>query len=149
VERERRLIIIISCGAKKVAGEHKARDLYVGAYFRAQLAYALSRVPAEQVFVLSAKYGLVRLGDELEAYDLRMGEPGSVEPMYVGLQAEEVFKIGGDRVVALGGAGYVHFCRRVFGDDIETPLEGRGGLGQQIAWLRHEARRYRNGKLAA
>lgn len=69
---------IIPCGAQKLDGRHAAQDLYTGQAFRHQLAAALADTDAEHVLVLSAAHGLLRLTDEVDSYNLRMGQPGSV-----------------------------------------------------------------------
>lgn len=131
-------IVNISCGKQKLACPAQARELYTGPYFKATLAYALTIAPAENVFVLSAKYGLVRLGDRLKPYDLKMGEPGSVTIQTILRQAERM-GIEGRNVVALGGSRYVRIIRSLW-VSVETPLEGKGGLFQQIAWLRKQTK---------
>jgi hypothetical protein len=84
------MVVIISCGAKKLERAAPARDLYIGPYFRAILGYALTIAPAENIFVLSAKYGLVRLQDRLKPYDLKMGAAGGVDIRTVRRQAKRL-----------------------------------------------------------
>jgi hypothetical protein len=55
-----RKVILISCVSKKRSLKSKARDLYISALFKKNLHYALQQKP-EQIFILSAKYGLVML----------------------------------------------------------------------------------------
>jgi len=127
-------VIIVACGSKKRNEPSRARDLYAGPYFRAALSYALAVSPARDVFILSAKYGLLGLNDEIEPYDVAIGDPGAIMSKELSDQAE-VFGLLRERVTVLGGARYVKFCRKVW-RDIEAPLEGKGGIGTQIAWLR-------------
>lgn len=130
------MVVIISCGAKKLERAAPARDLYTGPYFKATLGYALTIAPAENIFVLSAKYGLVRLHDRLKPYDLKMGAAGGVKIRTVMRQAERL-GIATQNVIALGGSRYVGLIRKVW-SSVEAPLEGKGGLFQQIAWLRRQ-----------
>lgn len=132
------MIVIISCGAKKRPHSCAARDLYTGSYFRAALAYALAIAPPHKVFILSAKWGLLRLTDEIEPYELKMGAPGSVDVTTVQMQACRM-NIAHQRVVAVTGKAYREVCRAAWGE-IETPLAGKGGLFKQIAWMREQAR---------
>ena len=128
------MMLIIACGAKKLDRTACARDLYVGAYFKACLAYALALAPARDIFILSAKYGLIGINDHIEPYDLKMGEPGSITSIKLSEQAE----FGGlldEKVIVLGGKQYVGLCHKVW-PKLEAPLEGKGGLGKQIAWMR-------------
>jgi len=131
------MVVIISCGAKKLDRPARARDLYVGPYFKAALAYALTLTPPENIFILSAKYGLVGLDDRLKPYDLRMGQPGSVKIKTIIRQAERL-GVAGRYVVALGGRSYVSVIRKIW-FSVWAPLEGKGGLGDQISLMRSRA----------
>jgi hypothetical protein len=62
--------VLIGCSKKKRAGRHPARALYQGALFKAALAHA-QRIGAV-TFIVSAKYGLVQLDTELEAYERKL-----------------------------------------------------------------------------
>jgi hypothetical protein len=126
-------IVIISCGKQKLARPAPARELYIGAYFKTLLGYALSIAAAEDVFILSAKYGLVRIEKRLKPYDLKMGEAGSIELRTLKRQAKRL-GIASHGVIALGGKLYIGMIRKVW-ESVEAPLEGKGGLFQQRAWL--------------
>lgn len=81
--------MIIPCGAEKRDGTHAARDLYTGQMFRLALAAALEQLDGDttHVLVLSALHGLIRLTDQVAAYDVKMGQPGSVTATTVAAQA--------------------------------------------------------------
>lgn len=64
-------IILISCVSKKRTRKSKAKDLYISALFKKNLQYAWQQKP-DQIFILSAKYGLVTLDEEIEPYDLTL-----------------------------------------------------------------------------
>lgn len=64
-------IVLISCVSKKRLVKSKARDLYISPLFKKNLQYALTLQP-DQVYILSAKYGLVSLEEEIEPYDLTL-----------------------------------------------------------------------------
>lgn len=65
-------IILVGCGKMKSEAAAPACDLYVGPLFRARFEYASARgVP---VFIVSAKFGLVKPGDWLPPYDLTIAE---------------------------------------------------------------------------
>ncbi len=64
-------IVLISCVSKKRPVKSKARDLYISPLFKKNLEYALKLKP-DQIFILSAKYGLVSLDEEIEPYDLTL-----------------------------------------------------------------------------
>jgi hypothetical protein len=129
------MTIIVACGSKKLDRPASARCLYTGPYFKACLAYALTIAPAKDIFILSAKYGLIGLNDVIEPYDKRLGDPFSVTEFSLTTQAEQLGLLG-KRVTVLGGRKYVGLCRKVWRRGLEAPLEGKGGLGQQIKWMK-------------
>ena len=127
-------IVVIPCGAKKRPGTHRARDLYVGSYFTGCLRYALSIAPENRVFILSGKYGLLRLGDKIESYEMMLGQPGSVTLARVKAQAVE-FGIQDCACVAVAGSKYAGMCKSVW-KRTATPLAGVGGFGKQLQWMK-------------
>src|SRR5262245_30709215 len=130
------MIVIISYGAKKLDRAAPARDLYVGPYFKALLAYALTLAQAKDVLILSAKYGLIGVNERFEPYNLKMGEPGSITSIKLSDQAE-VYGLLAEKVIVLGGKLYTGLCRKVW-PNLEAPLEGKGGIGKQMAWMRRQ-----------
>lgn len=60
-------IFLISCVKKKLPHSARAKDLYVSPLFRAALQYAQNFSP-DRMFILSAKYGLVGLDNEIDLY---------------------------------------------------------------------------------
>jgi len=71
-------IALISCVSKKRPFKSKARDLYISPLFKKNLQYAFKLKP-DRIFVLSAKYGLVSLDEEIEPYDLTLNTMSSKE----------------------------------------------------------------------
>lgn len=64
----RKIIVLISCVSQKLPHKAKARDLYVSTLFKLNLKYANSLRPNE-IYVLSAKHGLLELDREIEPYE--------------------------------------------------------------------------------
>lgn len=75
--RQRRIVYVIPCGAKKVDKPTKAKDLYVGSMFKQALRAAESQGDGE-VLILSALHGLLHPDAIIEPYNLKMGDKGSV-----------------------------------------------------------------------
>ena len=73
-----RKIVLISCVAKKRTQKSRARDLYISPLFVKNLRYAEKLAP-DHIFILSAKYGLVALDEEIEPYDLTLNTMSSQE----------------------------------------------------------------------
>jgi len=132
------MMVIVACGAKKLDREARARDLYVGPYFKACLAYAMEIAPAKDIFILSAKHGLIGINDHIEPYDKKFGDPFSVTEFSL-TEYVEFCGLLDEKVIVLGGRKYVGLCRKVW-KKLEAPLEGKGGLGTQIAWMRSQTK---------
>jgi hypothetical protein len=107
-------LIVISCGSAKTDFVTNAEHLYTGAPFREGLRYAKTLVPREQIRILSAKYGLLRLDDLVEPYRIRMGKPGSIIAEKVQQQAAEQGIVNEPKVVVFGGIDYYNLCVKIW-----------------------------------
>ncbi|MER7316285.1 DUF6884 domain-containing protein [Streptomyces halstedii] len=144
-ERER--VVIVPCGGRKAMrtdGPRKgepipvlpAGEMYVGSYHRAarRAADVLTRGGRSgRVLILSAKHGLVELTEWIITYELRAGDPGTVDGETLRRQAHEL-GISGAAVTVLGGRAYVDLAREAF-PDLDAPLAGTRGIGEQLARL--------------
>lgn len=119
-------IVVVGCGARKLPYRAPAAGLYTGTYFRSCAITAAAIAPGRW-FILSARYGLVAPSEELEPYDLTLGQPGAVNAGRISAQAGEL----GLRspVTALCSVRYADLLARVF-RDVRRPLAGLG-IGQQ------------------
>lgn len=137
-----RRLVVIACGASKLDHRAPAVRLYTGQHFRASLAAALSvaRDPSTIVRILSAKYGLLRLDELVDPYELRMGDAGSVTGDELADQAAELGDV--EHVLALCPAAYADRLAEAFpAAVVERPLAGLG-IGKQrhvLAELRRQA----------
>jgi hypothetical protein len=122
-------LVIVSCGKAKRFTASTAQTLYTGPFVQAGLRWARSVVPVEAIFILSALYGLVHAQEEIEPYERRLGDPGSVTPAVLKQQvlARDLF----DRTVYVcAGVDYVRLCRTVWPDAIAPFGVERGHRGQ-------------------
>ena len=71
-------IVLQSCVKTKLTHRAKAADLYISSLFTLSRQYALSLNP-DRIFILSAKYGLVDLKQEIDPYDLTLNTMGVAE----------------------------------------------------------------------
>ena len=130
-------IILISCVSMKLDRKAKAKDLYISPLFKMNLAYAELLKP-KKIYILSAKYGLVDLEDELEPYEqtLNTMKMGQVKDWAIDVIEQMQGKINfqNDEIVFLAGERYRKFlmplCRHA-----KVPLEGLG-IGKQLGWLK-------------
>lgn len=127
-------VIIVACGAKKAAGPTTAGSMYVGRYHKAARR-AADALTAEEgtVYILSARYGLLRLDDVIEPYDQRAGAPGAIGVADLARQAEAL-GISGAEVTALTPAAYTAMIRKVWPEATAT-LAGTRSIGEQMSRL--------------
>jgi len=129
-------IVLISCVSKKLENKTKAKDLYVSPLFKKNLKYATSLKP-DNIFILSAKYGLVGLNEEIEPYDLTLNKMRSNEikewAKIVLNQLKKLTDLKIDEFIFLAGNNY----RKYLLPDItnyKVPMEGLP-IGKQLQWL--------------
>lgn len=61
-------IVLISCVSQKLSYREKVRYLYTSTLFKLNLKYAESLKP-DEIYVLSAKHGLIDLNQEISPYE--------------------------------------------------------------------------------
>jgi hypothetical protein len=66
-------IVLLSCVKSQHTYKAAVRDLYYGQFFSKCLKYAESQKP-DKILVLSSKYGLLRLDEEKEPYNVALSE---------------------------------------------------------------------------
>jgi hypothetical protein len=71
-------IVLISCVSKKLSHKAMAKDLYINPLFKLNLKYARQMKP-DEIFILFAKYGLLKLDTEIKPYDLTLNEMSAKE----------------------------------------------------------------------
>jgi hypothetical protein len=131
-----RKIILISCVSKKRTQRSKARDLYISALFKKNLQYAL-RLEPDEIFILSAKYGLVGLDEEIEPYNLTLNTMSSNEikewASGVLWQLSEKANLQEDQFTFLAGVKYRKYLLPNLAN-VEIPLKGLR-IGEQLQRL--------------
>lgn len=129
-------IVLISCVSKKRPLKSKARDLYISALFKKNLHYALQQKP-EQIFILSAKYGLVMLDEEIEPYDLTLNTMSASEVKQwatkVLHQLSAYTDLENDLFIFLAGAKYRKYLIPHL-SHVQIPFEGLT-IGKQLQQL--------------
>ena len=116
-----------------------ACDLYQGDLFRKSLAYARGLNP-DSIYILSAKYGLVGLEDEIEPYDTTLNTMPAHErrewSMRVLKALESVADLNTDQFTILAGKRYREGLVPAM-SNADFPLEGLG-IGKQLKWLKEK-----------
>jgi len=132
-------IILISCASKKINKKTKAQDLYISALFQKNLQYAKSLNP-DKIFILSAKYGLLKLDKEVEPYDKTLNRMRSCEikewANSVLSQLQKVVDLNKDEFVFLAGNNYRKFLLPSI-NNYKIPMLGLS-IGKQLKWLKEK-----------
>ncbi|MEV6529471.1 DUF6884 domain-containing protein [Streptomyces sp. NPDC051639] len=131
-------LIVIPCGARKLDHRARAADMYIGSYHRACRRAAEALRP-DRLVILSARYGLLGLDDEIDPYDTAHGAADAVTARLLREQAAERGITDLDPVVVLGGARHATLAKAVWPHAL-TPLSGTRGMGEQVARLAAMAR---------
>ncbi len=136
-----RTVVLISCVSQKLDYKSKAKDLYVSTLFKKNMAYT-DKLNPDKAYILSAKYGLLALDDEIEPYDLTLNTMKIKEKKEwadnVLEQLEKVEDISDTKFIFLAGANY----RKYLVEDMpyhEVPMEGLQ-IGKQLQYLTEQLR---------
>lgn len=129
--------ILISCVSKKLDYKAKAEEIYVSTLFKYNMQYAKS-MSADRIFILSAKYGLLDLRDEIEPYDQTLNKMKTEEirtwARRVLSDLRKATDIRNDKFVFLAGDKYRKFLLPHI-SNYEIPLEGMR-IGEQLQYLK-------------
>ncbi len=68
--KAKKKIALVACVKEKRQGKHQAKDLYIGEEFKAWMAFAEKE--ADETYILSGKYDLLHLEDEISSYDVNL-----------------------------------------------------------------------------
>jgi len=131
-----RKVVLISCVRKKLRTRARAKDLYASPLFQLCYEYAKMLRP-DAIFILSAKYGLVRPEQYIAPYDVTLN---SMSPHEIREWASRVVcrlrqwcDLAQDHFILLAGRKYrkpliPHL------DSYEVPMEGLS-IGKQLQYL--------------
>jgi len=129
--------VLIACCKTKAKEKSRVSDLYISNLFKKSLAYAKSLTP-KKIFVLSAKYELLELDDEISPYDETLKGKKKNERI---IWAENVLKklsnisnLENDEYIILAGEIYREFLIPKI-KNYKIPLKGISLL-KQIQWLK-------------
>ena len=130
-------IVLISCVSQKLPQRAKVRDLYISTLFKFNLKYA-EKLKPDDIFVLSAKYGLLHLENEIEPYNETLNNMPSVEiKQWASLvleQIKEVCTINETEFIFLAGDKYRKYLLPYIKNS-QIPLEGLR-IGEQLQKLK-------------
>jgi hypothetical protein len=98
-------VVLLMCGKNKLPCKAKVKDLYTSGRFRKSIEYAETLTTKDNIFVLSAKHGVLDLDREIEPYNKSIYKMNSDEKNewanMVIAQLESRYDINNDRFVFL------------------------------------------------
>ncbi|HRZ29264.1 MAG TPA: hypothetical protein P5052_00390 [Candidatus Paceibacterota bacterium] len=132
-------IVLISCASKKLNHKAKAKDLYISPLFKLNLIFAKTFKP-NKIFILSAKYGLVNLNQQIETYNKTLNTMKNNEiKVWAGKvkkQMKRKIDFNKDKIIFLAGIKYRKYLINEF-KNCSIPLEGLS-IGKQLQYLKNK-----------
>jgi len=130
-------IVLISCASKKLPRIARARHLYISPLFQLNLQYAQCQAP-DAIYILSAKYGLLHLDDEVAPYNVTLNDmTASQRRAWANQVLEQLSQradLQKDEFIFLAGQRYrEHLIPRIA--HCEVPMEGLS-IGKQLRALK-------------
>ncbi|HHH53616.1 MAG TPA: peroxide stress protein YaaA [Bacteroidetes bacterium] len=129
-------VALISCVSKKLNKKAKAEDLYLSPLFKKNMAYS-KKINVDEIYILSAKYGLLKLDDEIEPYDLTLNKMKVQQKkewsQMVLEQLQKLEDLDNTNFIFLAGENY----RKYLIENIphyEVPMKGLK-IGKQLQFL--------------
>lgn len=131
-------IFLISCVKRKQQGVYAAKDLYISSLFKKMFAYA-KKNNADEIYVLSAKHGLINQETQIENYEETLNTKSIQEKK---IWAENVFNNiknwdKTSHIYILGGKNYYYFLEKLLiqnGFKVTIPLKGLS-IGKMLSFL--------------
>lgn len=132
-------IILISCASKKLQNKAKVKDLYISTLFKYNLKYAKLLNPNE-IFILSAKHGLLSLEKEINPYNKTLNKMSSKEVKIwandILNQLKKVSNLKTDEFIFLAGDNYRKYLISHIKNH-KIPMKGLG-IGKQLKYLKEK-----------
>jgi hypothetical protein len=127
------MIVLVGCGKRKRERPCEAGEMYIGQLFRSHMALA-RQLPAREILILSAHYGVLELDRVIEPYDTTLRDLGRAGrcawERRVAARVEALAKPR-ELVVVLAGAAYLEWSKRC-ARRVAAPL-ARMTLGERRA----------------
>jgi hypothetical protein len=132
-------IVLIGCGKKKKQRKTKAEWLYQGHYYYLCLSLARLLTKHENIFILSAKYGLISLDKMIEPYNLKITSFSKQEKENWIIKVKQTLK------EIKGKKNVIFIC----GSNYHLESEGRRllpnvGIGKQMQWMKNKIKELNN-----
>ena len=143
------MIVFVGCGATKRKKPCKAEDMYIGQYFKQCMLYAKTLTKNNNIYILSAKYGVLPLNKVIEPYNKTLKTMSKKEikewASMVVTQLQELHITSNTPVTFICGKNYYEPLTNSF-TNITTPLP-QGGMGYQIQFMQQQVKNNSHHKL--
>ncbi len=126
------VLAVVPCGKLKLTHPAPAKDMYIGTFFKAVYRFALKH--SNRIVIVSAKYGVLEPDQTISPYDVTLSK---VSKEYRREWSEKVAPTLQEFVDK--GYTLLYLCNKRYREGCPaglTPLEGKGGMGEQIKWLK-------------
>lgn len=134
-----RNVVLISCVSRKLDKKAKAEDLYISDLFKKNLAYSKILKP-DEIYVLSAKYGLLQSQETIKPYDVTLNRMSVKEKKEwasrVLSQLKSLEDIEKTNFIFLAGNNYRKYLLPSI-KHYHVPMEGMK-IGQQLQYLKEK-----------
>lgn len=135
--------IFIGCGKQKNDKPCEAKDMYTSFFSKQKYLYA-KNLGADNIYILSAKYGLLKDSEKIEPYDKTLNKMKKKEKQeWYDMVYQQMLKEGinfTDKSIFLCGKEYYAGLIEHFTNN-ELPLLHKG-LGEQVSFLIKENNKY-------
>lgn len=130
--------VFLSCVSKKRNYSCLASDMYISDLFKKSLAYATKITDPTNVYILSAKYGLLKLDEQIEPYELTLNTMNKKQRKEwankILMQCKDKNISFDEEAIFLCGKKYREFLMDEFKNSI-APLKHMG-IGEQLAFYK-------------
>ena len=130
-------IVLISCVSQKLPHRAKAKNIYISTLFKLNLRYA-EKLNPDGVYILSAKYGLLNLEQEIDPYEQTLNDMRVNEVKWWANQVIEQIKkicvIEETEFIFLAGEKYRKYLLPHL-NNVQIPLKGLR-IGEQLQMLK-------------
>lgn len=133
------MIFLISCVSKKAENKTEAKNLYISDLFKKSYQYAKKIGGGqEKIFILSAKYGIIKDTEIIEPYNLSLNN--FTEKQRKEWAKKVYYKLiefitPDDEIIFLAGENYIKYLRIVLKNKKSEPLKGLG-IGKRLKYLK-------------
>lgn len=136
-------VVLISCVKEKLRTAAKAKDLYISDLFKKSYRYAQILKP-DDIFILSAKYGLLDPEQIIGPYNETLNTKSSAEikewSKKVIAALEEKINLGKSEIIILAGSRYYKYLLPYI-RNYKLPL-GTLPFGSRLSFLKKQIEEY-------